>query len=148
MVVDLQHTFMAKTLLPMLWTEGMALPYAHLQLDMASAMLQHARTLSNGDVDHLVDWDALFTYIEEDLRRETLVFRFQPRELLLHKDLTHIEDALLLKAPTQERLIHRLLDASTQILEFVAGGNDAGGETEMDYELREALDAASSFYFQ
>jgi hypothetical protein len=139
--MDLQHTPMAQSLLPKLWVEGLALPYAHLQLAMACAMLQHARDLSGGAVDHLLDWNALFTYIKQDLGVDTLPFRFQQRELVLHKDLTHIEDALLLKAPTQARLLHRLLDASTRILEFVAGG-----ETEVDYELMEALDAASSYY--
>jgi hypothetical protein len=140
---------MVKRILPQLLQEGMALPYAHLLLDMSKAMLEEARTLSMGQMDDLLDWDSLMDYMDVYLRQTLLPDKFGPRELRdntegsLRLDLL-IQDTLLLhKAHSKAQMVARLLEDAETLLRYVAGDE----EEEEDYELHDALCHAAQHFF-
>ena len=140
-MVNLSQSNMAVDFLPQLRTEGMGFKYGVLQLDMACAMLLHARELCGDAV--LLPWDTLLHYIESDVKVHLLPLKYHPQELLDSKPLlTLVEETLLYDFSNSKRLASQLLDTCVQLLGAIAGDN------ELDYDLMDPLCTAVNILFR
>jgi hypothetical protein len=101
-----------EALLDAMRTEGMALPYARLQRDLACALLREARALS----DDGADWDALL----EEVAALPLD-HVGPRELREVRKKGEDFDATVLQRP---RCVWRLLEAVSALVEALTPPGD------------------------
>jgi hypothetical protein len=116
-------------------TEGLAVPYAHMVLDVVTTMLHEAKALLPADAD--VPWTALFDYLEHAVRQDLLPRTFGPSELRAdHNALDAMLQAYLVA--TSPARADVLLETSAFALK------DLFGEEALDYELYDALLCAAA----